>query len=94
MRRVPRSKAMVKLRLARAGGKKRPFYRIIVAHSRDPRDGRFIERIGIYDPKQDPEVFKIDKERLDYWLGVGAQASETLDRLIKRHATEEKQIAS
>jgi small subunit ribosomal protein S16 len=73
---------MVKLRLARAGAKKRPYYRVVVTNSRSPRDGRFIEQIGTYDPKENPGLFKINKERLGYWLGVGAQASVTLNRLI------------
>lgn len=86
---------MVKLRLARAGAKKRPFYRIVVADCRSPRDGRFIEQIGVYDPKQDPEQFKIKEDRLEYWLGVGAQASETVSRLFKKHrAPKEAQPAA
>jgi small subunit ribosomal protein S16 len=76
---------MVKLRLARAGAKKKPFYRIVVANSRSPRDGRFIEQIGYYDPKYDPAVFKINAPRLEHWLKVGAQASETLGNLINKH---------
>ncbi len=73
---------MVMLRLARAGAKKRPFYRVVVTDSRSPRDGRFIEQIGTYDPKQDPAAFTIDRERLQYWQGRGAQTSETLQRLL------------
>jgi small subunit ribosomal protein S16 len=73
---------MVKIRLARAGTKKRPFYRVVASNSRSPRDGRFIEQLGIYDPKQNPAVFDVKQERLDYWLGTGAQTTETLRRLI------------
>jgi small subunit ribosomal protein S16 len=73
---------MVKVRLARAGAKKRPFYRVVVTDSRSPRDGRFIEQIGTYDPKQEPAVFKVRQDRLEHWLKVGAQPSETLHRLI------------
>ncbi len=76
---------MVKLRLARAGAKKKPFYRVVVTDSRNPRDGRFIEQIGYYDPKTDPVVFNIKEERLEYWEGVGAQTSETLGQLVKQH---------
>ncbi len=82
---------MVKLRLARAGAKKRPFYRVVVTDSRSPRDGRFIEQIGTYDPKLNPAGFSVDKERMQYWLGTGAQASETLHRLLlKQKASEAK----
>jgi len=73
---------MVKLRLARAGAKKRPFYRVVVTDSRSPRDGRFIEQIGTYDPKRDPATFTIDRLRLQHWQGHGAQISETLGRLL------------
>lgn len=79
---------MVKLRLARAGAKKRPFYRVVVTDSRSPRDGRFVEQIGTYDPKQDPASFKVDQSRLEHWLKVGAQATETLHRLILKHKPE------
>jgi small subunit ribosomal protein S16 len=75
---------MVKVRLARAGAKKKPFYRVVVTDSRSPRDGRFIEQIGYYDPKRDPAVFQVDRERLDHWLKTGAQTSETLGRLIQK----------
>ncbi len=77
---------MVKLRLARAGAKKRPFYRVVVTDSRNPRDGRFIEQIGIYDPKTSPVEFRIDEDRVKYWLGHGAQASETVGRLLRNHS--------
>ena len=76
---------MVKLRLARAGAKKRPFYRVVVTDSRNSRDGRFIEQIGIYDPQQSPVEFRIDEDRVKYWLGNGAQTSETVGRLIRNH---------
>ena len=63
----------VKIRLKRMGQKKAPFYRIVVADSRSPRDGRFIEEIGTYDPNQDPSVFKVDEEAAKRWLNNGAQ---------------------
>ncbi|MFM2161885.1 MAG: hypothetical protein RLZZ383_1397 [Pseudomonadota bacterium] len=75
---------MVKLRLARKGAKKNPFYRIVAADSRAPRDGRALEQLGYYDPMVEPAAIKIDLARVDYWIGVGAQPSETVANLIKR----------
>ena len=75
---------MVRLRLTRMGRKKQPFYRIVAADSRAPRDGRFIESIGHYNPMLNPPEIKIDLERVDYWLGVGASPSDTLNGLITR----------
>lgn len=75
---------MVKIRLARHGAKKRPFYRIVVADSRSPRDGRFLERIGSYDPTKDPAVVEIKQDKLDKWLQNGARPTETVARLIKK----------
>ena len=73
----------VKIRLRRMGQKKAPFYRVIVADSRSPRDGRFIEEIGPYDPNQDPSVFNIDEEAAKKWLANGAQPTETVGKLFK-----------
>jgi small subunit ribosomal protein S16 len=80
---------MVKIRLARHGKKKKPFYRIVVADERSPRDGRYIELIGTYDPLQNPAGVQIKKERLEKWLQNGAQPTDTVARLIKKvsHAT-------
>lgn len=75
---------MVRLRLTRMGRKKRPFYRIVAADSRSPRDGRCIEFLGHYDPMKTPSDVKVDLERVDYWLGVGATTSDTVASLIKR----------
>lgn len=75
---------MVRIRLTRMGAKKKPFYRVIVADSRSPRDGRFIEQLGYYDPMKDPFDLRLDVERVDYWLGQGAQPSETVNRLIAK----------
>ena len=75
---------MVKIRLARHGAKKKPFYRIVVTDSRSPRDGRFIDQIGYYDPTRQPTVVEIKKEKLDRWLQQGAQPSETVAHLIKK----------
>jgi small subunit ribosomal protein S16 len=75
---------MVRIRLTRRGRKKLPFYRIVVADSRAPRDGRNIEQIGYYDPMKDPVVIKVDLERVDHWIGQGASPSETVAALIKK----------
>lgn len=76
---------MVTIRMARGGAKKRPFYSIIVTDSRNRRDGRFIERVGFFNPvaKGQEERLRIDKERVDYWLGKGALASERVSKLLK-----------
>jgi len=81
---------MVRLRLTRLGAKGKPFYRIIAADSRSPRDGRFIEQLGHFNPMTEPNDLKVDLERVDYWLSVGAQPSETVSNLISkaRKATE------
>ena len=73
----------VKIRLRRMGQKKAPFYRIVVADSRNKRDGRCIEEIGTYDPNMDPSVFKIDEEAAKKWLSVGAQPTEVVAKLFK-----------
>ena len=73
----------VKMRLRRMGQKKAPFYRIIVADSRSPRDGRVIEEIGTYDPNTDPSVFKINEELAKKWLANGAQPTEVVAKLFK-----------
>ncbi len=74
---------MVKIRLRRMGAKKKPFYRVVVADSRMARGGRFIESIGTYDPNQDPPAIKLNNERVDYWLGNGAQPSDVARGLLK-----------
>ncbi len=74
----------VKMRLRRLGAKKAPFYRVIVADSRSPRDGRFIEEIGYYNPLTDPAEIKIDAEKAKKWLGNGAQPTETVKSLLKK----------
>ncbi|MEA5050328.1 MAG: 30S ribosomal protein S16 [Oscillospiraceae bacterium] len=75
----------VKIRLRRIGAKKAPFYRIIVADSRFPRDGRFIEEIGYYDPTKEPVVVKIDADKAKYWLGAGAQPTDTVTSILKKN---------
>ncbi|MGD0674777.1 MAG: 30S ribosomal protein S16 [Polyangiaceae bacterium] len=76
----------VHIRLSRAGAKKRPFYRIVVADHRSPRGGRFLENIGTFDPVADDGRFLIDEARLAFWRGHGAVPSATVDRLLKRRA--------
>src|SRR6266540_2046326 len=74
---------MVKIRLKRMGATKRPFYRVVVADSRSPRDGRFIENIGKYHPMEDPSLIEIDADRALYWLSKGAQPTEQVQNLLK-----------
>ena len=74
----------VKIRMRRMGAKKAPFYRIVVADSRYPRDGRFIEEIGTYDPKANPAELKVDVERAQAWIKTGAQPTETVKSLLKK----------
>lgn len=75
---------MVKIRLRRMGAKKSPFYRIVVADSRYPRDGRFIEEIGTYDPRVNPAAIKVDADRAQAWIKTGAQPTETVKALLKK----------
>ena len=72
----------VKIRLKRVGKKKQPYYRVVVADIRSPRDGRLIEEIGTYNPHTQPSTFKVDAERVKYWLGTGAQPTETVRKLL------------
>ncbi|MEZ4372108.1 MAG: 30S ribosomal protein S16 [Polyangiaceae bacterium] len=77
----------VHIRLARHGAKKSPFYRVVVTDHRNPRDGRFIETVGTYNPTAKPEQLKLDQGRIDYWKGQGAKASDTVERLLKKAGT-------
>ncbi len=72
-----------KIRLTRLGKKKQPTYRVVVTDSRKPRDGRYIEQLGIYDPRQDPSLIRIDNERALYWLNTGAQPTERAQKLLE-----------
>ena len=74
---------MVKIRLRRMGAKKAPFYRIVVADSRYPRDGRFIEEIGYYDPTKNPSVVKVDADKAKEWIKNGAQPTDTVKKILK-----------
>ncbi|ERI99825.1 30S ribosomal protein S16 [Acetanaerobacterium sp. MSJ-12] len=78
----------VKIRLRRMGAKKAPFYRIVVADSRYPRGGRFIEELGYYDPTKDPKVVKIDMEKAQKWIANGAQPTDTVKSLLKQQSAE------
>ncbi len=83
-----------KIRLKRMGAKKNPFYRMVVADSRTPRDGRFIEEIGYYDPTTDPATIKIDEEKALKWLGTGAKPSDTAKSLLQKQGIISKFAAS
>ena len=78
---------MLRIRLRRMGKKKQPSYRVVVADSRAPRDGRFVEAIGFYNPRTDPPTFRIDEERALYWLSQGAKPSEPVARLLEKQGT-------
>lgn len=80
----------VRIRLKRMGAKKRPFYRVVVADSKAPRDGRFIEEIGYYNPTTDPKIIKIDQEKAQKWLSQGAQPSETVKSLLAQAGLQSK----
>ncbi|MGN1097533.1 MAG: 30S ribosomal protein S16 [Clostridia bacterium] len=75
----------VKIRLTRLGSKKAPFYRVVVADSRYPRDGRFIEEIGTYNPLTEPSQFSVDGEKVKQWMKNGAQPTDTVKSLLKKH---------
>ncbi|MCD6586407.1 MAG: 30S ribosomal protein S16 [Desulfobacteraceae bacterium] len=74
----------VKIRLARYGAKKKPFYRIVVADGQYPRDGRFLENVGTYNPMVEPNEITLKKERIEYWLGQGAKPTDTVNSLFKK----------
>ena len=78
---------MLAIRLRRAGSKKRPFFRVVVADSRAARDSSFVEILGHYNPRTKPAVVDVDKERVDYWLGRGARPSDSVRTLMARHLT-------
>jgi len=82
-----------KIRLARAGAKKRPFYQVVVADGRSRRDGRFIENMGTYDPTKNPAVFKLNEEKILAWLDKGAQPTDTVRQLLKKAGILDKAAA-
>ena len=79
---------MVKIRLRRMGGKKAPFYRVVDSDSRYPRDGRFIEEVGYYDPMTNPATVKLDNEKIAKWIANGAQPTETVKSLIDKYSAQ------
>lgn len=79
----------VHIRLARHGTKKSPYYRIVVTDSRDPRDGRFVEKLGAYNPVVSPKTFQIERSRYEYWTSKGALPSATLVKLLKKYPAKE-----
>jgi len=81
---------LVRIRLRRMGMKKQPSYRIVVADSKAPRDGKYIENIGFYNPRTEPPTIQINEERALYWLGVGAQPTEAAARLLEKTGVMEK----
>ncbi len=84
----------VTVRLSRLGTSKAPYYRIVVADQRKKRDGRFLERLGVYDPRITPETLTIDEERLAFWVKQGAQVSETVTPLTERHLARKAKAAA
>ena len=84
---------MLSIRLTRVGTTKKPHYRVVVANSREPRDGRFVEILGHYDPRHEPPAVKIDAERATYWISKGAQPSDTVRSLLKRQKKEAPAVA-
>ena len=84
---------MVKIRLRRMGAQKRPFYRLVVADSRSPRDGRFIDQLGTYDPLTEPATVRIDEEKVFKWLSQGAQPSDSARILLQREGVLERHAA-
>jgi small subunit ribosomal protein S16 len=81
---------MVKIRLRRTGAKKKPTYRVVVADSHAPRDGRFVEILGYYDPRTEPVTFNIEEDRALYWLSVGAQPTDVVEKLLKNSGVLER----
>jgi small subunit ribosomal protein S16 len=75
---------VVRIRLRRMGAKKKPFYRVVIAHKDSPRDGRFIEIVGTYDPRTQPETVELRTDRVNHWLSTGAQPSESVGRILRK----------
>jgi small subunit ribosomal protein S16 len=81
---------LLAIRLTRKGAKKQPFYRVVVTEKESKRDGRFVEILGHYDPIQTPAVIKLDRERIEYWIGRGAQPTDTVRKLLKSQTPSEQ----
>lgn len=88
------NKMAISMRLRRFGGKKSPFYRIVVSHRRSPRDGGFIDQVGTYDPKKDPVEIRIKEEKAIHWLRKGAQPTPTVRQLLIRSGVSKKLMES
>ena len=84
----------VRIRMTRMGAKKKPFYRLVAADSEAPRDGRFLEILGYYDPMKDPAVVKIHEDKVNYWIGKGARVSESVKALLKKEGIMQSHSAS
>ncbi|MFN2617144.1 MAG: 30S ribosomal protein S16 [Thermoleophilaceae bacterium] len=84
----------VRVRLTRVGSKKNPLWRVVVSDQRSPRDGRFIESIGHYNPQTSPSTIVIDEERFNHWVGRGAQPTNTVKKLVKAHAADSSEQAA
>jgi small subunit ribosomal protein S16 len=82
---------MVRIRLTRLGAKKKPFYRLVATDQRSPRDGRFIEQLGWFDPVKTPKQMKLDLDRIDYWMSVGAQPTDTALALINKFRAQQSE---
>lgn len=85
---------MLAIRMRRAGSKKRPFYRVVVAEARDPREGAFKEILGTYNPRTKPATVEVDRERLAHWIKQGARPSDSVRTLMARHLTRDKSAAA
>ena len=81
---------MLSIRMRRTGSKKRPFYRVVVAEGRDPREGTFLEVLGVYNPRSKPAVVEIDRERVTHWIKQGARPSDSVRTLLARHLTKDR----
>jgi small subunit ribosomal protein S16 len=81
---------MLSIRMRRTGSKKRPFYRVVVAEARSPREGSFLEVVGFYNPRTKPAVVEIDKARVEYWISKGARPSDSVRTLLARHLTRDR----
>jgi small subunit ribosomal protein S16 len=81
---------MLSIRMRRTGSKKRPFYRVVVAEARSPREGKFLEVVGFYNPRTKPAVVEVDKARVEYWVSMGARPSDSVRTLLARHLTKDR----
>lgn len=81
---------MLSIRMRRTGSKKRPFYRVVVAEGRSPREGGFLETLGFYNPRTKPATVEIDRERVTHWISVGARPSDSVRTLLRRHLTRDR----